>query len=94
MIGADYLWYFQEGRTIRGQRDEPVAVETSLGWVLSGPMKELKSSVVLKGQVNLVSIDLKALLLKSIKENNSTKMFKLNISHIRLNCVYASVGSA
>ena len=39
LIGADYLWLFQEGRTVRGQSDEPVAVETKLGWVLSGPLK-------------------------------------------------------
>ena len=39
LIGADYLWSFQNGRTIRGESDEPVAVETCLGWVLSGPMK-------------------------------------------------------
>ena len=39
LVGADYLWLFQGGRTIRGERDEPVAVETSLGWVLSGPMR-------------------------------------------------------
>jgi len=36
---ADYLWHFQKGCTIRGNFDEPVAVETKLGWVLSGPMK-------------------------------------------------------
>ena len=39
LIGADYLWLFQEGRTVRGRSDEPVAVETKLGWVLSGPIK-------------------------------------------------------
>ena len=39
LIGADYLWQFQKGCTIRGKFDEPVAVETELGWVLSGPMK-------------------------------------------------------
>ena len=39
LTGADYLWCFQGGRTIRGERNEPVAVETCLGWVLSGPMK-------------------------------------------------------
>ena len=39
LIGADYLWSFQEGRTIRGERGDPVAVETRLGWVLSGPVK-------------------------------------------------------
>jgi hypothetical protein len=39
LIGADYLWLFQEGRTVRGKSDEPVAVQTKLGWVLSGPLK-------------------------------------------------------
>ena len=35
LVGADYLWHFQKGCNF----DEPVAVETELGWVLSGPMK-------------------------------------------------------
>lgn len=39
LIGSDYLWRFQGGRTIRGGPDEPVALKTSLGWVLSGPLK-------------------------------------------------------
>ncbi|CAB4000960.1 Hypothetical predicted protein, partial [Paramuricea clavata] len=39
LIGADYLWCFQEGNVVRGKADEPVAVQTRLGWVLSGPMK-------------------------------------------------------
>ena len=39
LVRADYLWHFQKGYTIRGRFDEPVAVETELGWVLSGPMK-------------------------------------------------------
>ena len=52
LIGADYLWCFQKGRTIRGESDEPVAVETCLGWVLSGPMKgSIENGIV---SVNLV----------------------------------------
>ena len=39
LVGADYLWHFQKGCTIEGKIDEPVAVETKLGWVLSGPLK-------------------------------------------------------
>lgn len=39
LIGADYLWSFQRGRAIRGEADQPVAVETCLRWLLSGPMK-------------------------------------------------------
>ena len=40
LVGADYLWEFQKGRTVRGEAKEPVAVETELGWVLSGPLKK------------------------------------------------------
>ena len=40
LIGSDYLWYFQELETIRGEEaHDPVAVKTKLGWVLSGPLK-------------------------------------------------------
>ena len=37
-IGAGYLWEFQNGETIRGGKHEPIAVKTTLGWVLSGPL--------------------------------------------------------
>ena len=46
LIGADCLWSFQKDCTIRGGGgglDEPVAVETELGWVMSGPMKSQSS---------------------------------------------------
>ena len=52
LIGSDYLWYFQEGETIRGEEaHDPVAVKTKLGWVLSGPLKG-------KTAVGTVSINL------------------------------------
>lgn len=39
LVGADNLWAFQSGKIVRGGIDESVAIETYLGWVLSGPMK-------------------------------------------------------
>ena len=55
LTGADYLWSFQKGCTIRGNPDEPVAVETELGWVLSGPMKSSgNESEACSVQVNLI----------------------------------------
>ena len=39
LIGADYMWAFMESQTKQGEFDEPVAVLTKLGWVISGPMK-------------------------------------------------------
>lgn len=53
LVGANYLWCFQGGRSIRGEADEPVAVETKLGWVLSGPMKGYPEGSEVK--VNFVS---------------------------------------
>ena len=39
LIGSDYQWEFLEGEQIRGGPHEPVAIKTSLGWVLSGQLK-------------------------------------------------------
>ncbi|XP_046861891.1 uncharacterized protein LOC124455244 [Xenia sp. Carnegie-2017] len=38
LVGADYLWSLQKGRIMRGKQGEPVAIETVLGWVVSGPV--------------------------------------------------------
>ena len=38
LIGSNYIWEFQNGEIIRGGRHEPIAVNTKLGWVLSGPL--------------------------------------------------------
>ena len=45
LIGADYLWQFQNGCVIQGRPNEPVAIQTSLGWVLSGPIKGKLSEI-------------------------------------------------
>lgn len=55
LIGSDYLWEFQKGRTIRGEPEEPVAVETELGWVLSGPLKRKESDSRQEVSVNFVA---------------------------------------
>ena len=39
LCGSNFLWSFQDGECIRGGPGEPIAVPTSLGWVLSGPLK-------------------------------------------------------
>jgi len=43
LIGADYYWELATGRVSRGQ-DGPIAVETKLGWVLSGPVPDAEAS--------------------------------------------------
>lgn len=47
LVGTDYLWDFQrECTTIREKPDEPVALHTEPGWVLSGPMKGESSTLM------------------------------------------------
>ena len=60
LIRADYLWEFQRGRTERGESEEPFAIETELGWVLSGPLKrryEFSETGVQELSVNIISQD-------------------------------------
>ena len=39
LCGSNLLWSFQDGECIRGGPGEPISIQTSLGWVLSGPLK-------------------------------------------------------
>ena len=38
LFGSDYYWHFMKNRIIRGNANEPVALETKLGYVLSGKL--------------------------------------------------------
>ena len=75
LIGADHLWQFQNGNIVRGKPDEPVAVETKLGYVLSGPLKGVATGEV---HVNLMMQN------KNVEiENNLRKLWDLETLGIR-----------
>ena len=46
LIGSDLYWQFVTGEVVRGQ-EGPVAVGTTLGWVLSGPAELPEQTVSL-----------------------------------------------
>ena len=54
LVGIDLLHTVQDGPAIRGKPGEPVAVKTKLGWVLSGPLKGKKVSLVENVNINFV----------------------------------------
>ena len=58
LVGSEFIWEFQKGQSIRGGPNEPIAVKTTLGWVLSGPLKISKSSET-EYSINLVSSAIK-----------------------------------
>ena len=39
LVGLDYYWFFLTGGTIRGELGGPIALESKLGWILSGPVE-------------------------------------------------------
>ena len=39
LVGSNFFWAFHDGEVIRGGPDEPVAVKTTIGWALPGPVK-------------------------------------------------------
>ncbi len=44
LIGSDEFWRFVGGEVIRGNENGPVALQTKLGWVLSGPTDLVSSN--------------------------------------------------
>ena len=46
LVGSDHYWELTTGRVSRGE-DGPMAVETKLGWVLSGPVLAAEQSMSL-----------------------------------------------
>ena len=54
LIGSDSLWNFQESEIRRGGPNEPVAVKTTLGWVLSGPLTGMTLNSIENINVNFL----------------------------------------
>ena len=39
LVGLDFYYNFITGSVKRGQIGEPIAIESKLGWILTGPLK-------------------------------------------------------
>ena len=76
LTGLDYLWEFQKDTTIREEPEEPVAVETELGWVLSGPLKRRGVDSQQEASVNFVRLDSAALYRASL-DSEVSKLWDL-----------------
>ena len=59
LIGSNYYWHFLSGRCIRGE-DGPVALESILGWILSGPVHDnakLLSTQIYLAETHVLKLD-------------------------------------
>ena len=45
LIGKDYYYHFIYGNVIKGKLDEPVALESCFGWIISGYYKKVNKSI-------------------------------------------------
>ena len=46
LIGLDYYYNFMTGNIIKGKPNEPIALESTLGWIISGPYSSINSTNV------------------------------------------------
>ena len=94
LIGSDFYWSFQSDEVRGGNPGEPVAVKTSIGWVLSRPIKGKSLNSVTSCNVNFLT-DSTALLTKTDNTDLRTQVDKLwDIDSIGIrvdNEVYTSV---
>ena len=50
LIGSDFYWSIATGKTKTDKNNEPVTVETKLGWVLNGPVTSFEVSTNLTSE--------------------------------------------
>ena len=46
LIGLLYYYNFMTGNIIKGKPNEPIALESTLGWIISGPYSSVNSTNV------------------------------------------------
>ena len=59
LIGSNYYWHFLSGRCVRGETG-PVALESILGWILSGPVhgdNEMGSTQINLAETHVLKLD-------------------------------------
>ena len=77
------MWEFQKGTTRRGEAEQPVAIETGLGWVLSGPLKRRETDSKQEVSVNFIAQDSVAIDRASL-ENEVSKLWDLDSLGIKV----------
>ncbi|XP_065061319.1 uncharacterized protein LOC135688408 [Rhopilema esculentum] len=83
LIGNDFMYELQGDTVIRGEPGEPVAVQTKLGWVLSGPLIGMKVASCENSSVNLILDSSPANKVKSSLDNEVQKLWDLETIGIR-----------
>ena len=53
LLGSDFMWRTMTGEIIQGEENEPVAIGTKFGWVLSGPVENMPRTLL--SNVNLTA---------------------------------------
>ena len=71
LVGSDQYWSLVSGRVVRGEHG-PTAIETKLGWVLSGPIPE--GTQVNRQQSNLVATHVLKSAVNPVDVTNETLM--------------------
>ena len=69
LVGSDQYWSLVSGRVVRGEHG-PTAIETKLGWDLSGPIPE--GTKVNRQQSNLVTTHVLKSVVKPVDATNET----------------------
>ena len=97
------MWSFQTGNVVPGKVNEPVAVQTELGWVISGPLSyEQPAYRAQEVQVNFVGSD--SIMTESLERNvqrlwdlealgiaGSSEVYEDFVGSIAFNCTRYSV---
>ena len=80
LIGCDQMWSFIEDKKIRGEKGEPVAIYTKLGWTISGPVKGMPKANLTS--TNFISTQVLRFETNILNDHDSNKILSEQINEI------------
>ena len=80
LLGSDFMWRTMTGEIIQGEENEPVAIGTKFGWVLSGPVENMPRTLL--SNVNLTATHVLRVDHQPVLEQNKDEMLEKRVNQL------------
>ena len=80
LLGSDFMWRTMTGEIIQGEENEPVAIGSKFGWVLSGPVINMPRTLL--SNVNLTTTHVLQADYQSVVEMNQDEVLDIKVNQL------------
>ena len=80
LLGSDFMWRTMTGEIIQGEENEPVAIGSKFGWVLSGPVINMQRTLL--SNVNLTTTHVLRADYQPVVEMNQDEVLDIKVNQL------------